>query len=149
MCLNHKKLIFEEDEIGLNIDNKDHYFQQEVFFGLTKTVLLCLALEYSEIWVDLILCAFLAISGFSIMLSLKWLSSWFVCAVVWLRLCLQSEEEYWEVFRMLFSICGEGFLDLDTMVLSGLERSLVHGIPELLFSTKFLHFIQKCALIIR
>lgn len=38
-----------------NIDNKNHYFQQEVFLGLTKTVLLCLALEYSDIWVDLML----------------------------------------------------------------------------------------------
>jgi len=35
--------------------------QHEMFLGLTNTVLLCMALEYSEIVVSCILCCFLAI----------------------------------------------------------------------------------------
>ena len=40
--------------------------QHEVNLGFTKTVLLCLAFEYSEIWVSWILLDFLAIYGFTI-----------------------------------------------------------------------------------
>ena len=47
--------------------------QQEVNLGLTKTVLLCIALEYSDIWVSWMLWFLRAISGFTIMLI--W---WFV-----------------------------------------------------------------------
>lgn len=31
--------------------------------------------------------------------------------VVWLRVCRQSAEEYWEVLRMLFSTAGRGALN--------------------------------------
>lgn len=48
--------------------------QQLVNFGLTNTVLLCLAFEYSDIYVALILKFFLVTSGFKSALTSKWLA---------------------------------------------------------------------------
>lgn len=45
--------------------------QQLVNFGLTNTVLLCLAFEYSDIYVALILKFFLVTSGFKSALTSK------------------------------------------------------------------------------
>jgi hypothetical protein len=45
--------------------------QQDVVLGLTNTVLLCFAFEYSEICVKRMLCYFLAMLGFNSKFRLK------------------------------------------------------------------------------
>lgn len=76
--------------------------QHEVFLGLTNTVLLWRALEYSEICVDRILFCLRPTSGFINKFKLKCVSLWLVPVVVWFRACRQSMDEYCEVLRILF-----------------------------------------------
>ena len=80
--------------------------QHEVNLGFTKTVLLCLAFEYSEIWVSWILLDFLAIYGFTIKFIWWLLTSWFRWDDVWFNWFFQFDELYWAVFMMLFSTPG-------------------------------------------
>lgn len=82
------------------------FAQHEIFLGLTNTVLLWTAFEYYEIGVNCILCCFLAISGFIKRFKSYWEVSWCLLYVDWLRCCFQFDAEYWDVFKILFSICG-------------------------------------------
>ena len=113
-----------------------------------KTVLLCLAFEYYEICVDLMLWCFLPTSGFMSKFIWKWLSSWLPRKDVWFNKPLHSFDEYCEVLMILLWR-GFSILLFEVKVpfsgCSGLgERRVL-----LFLLSEFLHLIEKGLFVVR